>query len=152
VAPRGSRPSTSRCDHQTPSEHLQTSPRRHRSRSIPQAWHHVDQGLPRLVATIKPLPNTFKPHHDDIVLAAYPKCGTTWIKALAFAITNRSRYDFANHPLLTRHPQEVVPYIEIPLHGDTAYIETLPSPRLLATHSPLSCLFPNSSSGSSSSS
>jgi estrone sulfotransferase len=37
--------------------------------------------LPRLAATIKHLPNTFKPRHDDIVLAAYPKRGTTWIKA-----------------------------------------------------------------------
>ncbi|TKW19006.1 hypothetical protein SEVIR_5G477600v4 [Setaria viridis] len=63
---------------------------------------------PRFAATTMHLRNTFEPHHDDIVLATNPKCGTTWIKALAFAITNRSRYEFGNHPLLFRHPQEVV--------------------------------------------
>ncbi|KAJ1287184.1 hypothetical protein BS78_03G411000 [Paspalum vaginatum] len=56
-----------------------------------------------------------------------PKCGTTWMKALAFTITNHSRYEFGNnHPLFTHHPQELA----------------LPSPRLLATYMPLS-LFPH---------
>ncbi|RCV38868.1 hypothetical protein SETIT_8G177100v2 [Setaria italica] len=36
---------------------------------------------------------TFKARHDDIILATNPKCGTTWLKALSFAITNRSHYD-----------------------------------------------------------
>ncbi|TKW18997.1 hypothetical protein SEVIR_5G469300v4 [Setaria viridis] len=98
---------------------------------------------PRFAATIMRLQNTFEARHDDIVLATNPKCGTTWIKALTFAITNRSRYEFGNHPLLFRHPQEVVPFLEIPRDGDMTYVETLPSPRLLATHMPLS-LFPDS--------
>ncbi|WVZ67328.1 hypothetical protein U9M48_016424, partial [Paspalum notatum var. saurae] len=89
---------------------------------------------------------SFKPRHDDIILASNPKCGTTWMKALAFTITNRSRYEFGNnHPLLSRHPQELVPFMEI--HHDTNddpnYLETLPSPRLFTTHMPLS-LFPES--------
>ncbi|TKW18996.1 hypothetical protein SEVIR_5G469200v4 [Setaria viridis] len=98
---------------------------------------------PRFAATIMHLQNTFEPRHDDIVLATNPKCGTTWIKALAFTITNRFRYEFGNHPLLFRHPQEVVPFLEIPRDGDMTYVETLPSLRLLATHMPLS-LFPDS--------
>ncbi|CAO2142244.1 unnamed protein product [Urochloa humidicola] len=85
---------------------------------------------------------SFKARHDDIILATNPKCGTTWLKALTFAIINRAHYDFSKHPLLTRHPQEVIPTIdvEIPLNGDLTCIEKLPSPRILATHMPLSVL------------
>ncbi|KAL6613769.1 hypothetical protein ACP70R_036039 [Stipagrostis hirtigluma subsp. patula] len=69
-----------------------------------------------------------------------PKCGTTWLKALAFAITNRSRYDFdGHHPLLLRHPQEVVPFIESSWNRDLDF-ETLSSPRILAAHMPVSLL------------
>ncbi|CAM0147812.1 unnamed protein product [Urochloa decumbens] len=104
---------------------------------------------PRIAATIMRLQSSFRPRHDDIILASNPKCGTTWMKALAFVITNRSRYDIENnHPLLSCHPHEVVPFIEIPLNGDMNYVETLPSPRLLATHMPLS-LFPKSLAASS---
>jgi estrone sulfotransferase len=85
---------------------------------------------------------SFKARCDDIILATNPKCGTTWLKALSFAITNRSHYDSGNHPLLTRHPQEVIPTIdvEIPLNGDLTFIEKLQSPRILATHLPFSLL------------
>jgi hydroxyjasmonate sulfotransferase len=88
--------------------------------------------------------DNFKPRSDDVILATHPKSGTTWLKALAFAITNRSRYSFADHPLLKQNPQKVVPFIGS--HGgDLDYIETLPSPRLLSTHLPLSLLPPTMS-------
>ncbi|WVZ67322.1 hypothetical protein U9M48_016418 [Paspalum notatum var. saurae] len=99
-------------------------------------WIH-----PLFLKSILRLHTSFKPRHDDITLASNPKCGTTWMKALAFTITNRSRYEFDNnHPLLTRHPQELVPSMEIPrdTNDDLKYLEALPSPRLLATHMPLS--------------
>jgi hydroxyjasmonate sulfotransferase len=89
--------------------------------------------------------NGFKARPDDTILVSNPKCGTTWLKALAFTITNRSRHDFDHrHPLLSQHPQRVVPFIEI-LQGnkDFSHLEKLPSPRLVATHMPLS-LFPES--------
>jgi hypothetical protein len=86
----------------------------------------------------------FKPRPDDIILATQPKCGTTWLKALAFVVANRARYDFGDHPLLTRHPQHIVPFIEIPDGtGGGNDIEALPSPRLLATHMPMSLLPPD---------
>ncbi|RLN29462.1 hypothetical protein C2845_PM05G23710 [Panicum miliaceum] len=56
----------------------------------------------------------FVPRADDAILATFPKCGTTWLKALAFSITNRSRHMLAHHPLLTRHPQDTVPFLELP--------------------------------------
>ncbi|KAJ1287189.1 hypothetical protein BS78_03G411500 [Paspalum vaginatum] len=103
---------------------------------------------PRFASTIARLHNNFKPRHDDTILASNPKCGTTWLKALAFAVTTQSRSRYGNdlatdHPLLSRHPQELVPFIEVPLDGDLAQLEALPSPRLLSTHMPLSMLFPD---------
>jgi hypothetical protein len=85
----------------------------------------------------------FKPRSDDIILATHPKSGTTWLKALAFSIFNRSRCSVDNdkHPLLTTTPQKVVPFIGA-VGGDLDYLETLPSPRLLSTHLPLSLLPP----------
>jgi estrone sulfotransferase len=99
-------------------------------------WFH-----PSFAKSILHVQDSFKPRPEDTILATNPKCGTTWLKALAFAITKRSQYDFANHPLLSRHPHEVVPFIEIPREaGDYSFVETLPCPRLLATHIPLSLL------------
>jgi hydroxyjasmonate sulfotransferase len=86
----------------------------------------------------------FQPRPDDVVLATFPKCGTTWLKALAFTILNRSRYPIAgdDHPLLTNSPQELVPYLELPHRHPypMAELEALPSPRLLSTHLPLTLL------------
>ncbi|KAL6850285.1 hypothetical protein ACP4OV_020912 [Aristida adscensionis] len=92
--------------------------------------------------TIIQLHGSFCARPDDIILATNPKCGTTWLKAAAFSITNRTRYSLSSddHPLLTRHPQELVPFIEIPWDGDLKYMDTLPSPRLLSTHMPHSIL------------
>ncbi|CAO2195971.1 unnamed protein product [Urochloa humidicola] len=95
---------------------------------------------PQTAKRVMLLQDTFKARPDDTILATNPKCGTTWLKALAFTITTRSRYDFHDHPLLTHHPQEVVPFLEIPTNEDLTYVETLPSPRLLATHMPMSLL------------
>ncbi|XP_062187838.1 cytosolic sulfotransferase 18-like [Phragmites australis] len=94
--------------------------------------HHADK--------IMLLQDSFNARPDDTILATNPKCGTTWLKALAFTITNRSRYDFSNHPLLTSHPHEIISFLEVPLGKELTYVEKLPSPRLLATHMPLSLL------------
>ncbi|VAH38399.1 unnamed protein product [Triticum turgidum subsp. durum] len=85
--------------------------------------------------------DNFKPRRDDIILATHPKSGTTWLKALAFTISARSRCDLTDSPLLTTNPQRVVPFIGA-VGGDLDFLETLPSPRLLATHLPPSLLPP----------
>ncbi|KAK9910568.1 hypothetical protein M0R45_034524 [Rubus argutus] len=44
----------------------------------------------------------FPASDSDIVLASVPKTGTTWLKALTFAVVNRHRFAInKNHPLLT---------------------------------------------------
>ncbi|XP_059635462.1 flavonol 3-sulfotransferase-like [Cornus florida] len=73
----------------------------------------------------------------DILLATYPKCGTTWLKALIFAITNRSFFDFASHPLLTNNPHGCIPTLEGLVQNNNASTTlSLSSARLLATHIP----------------
>ncbi|KAG7651644.1 Cytosolic sulfotransferase 18 [Arabidopsis thaliana] len=55
----------------------------------------------------------FQARPSDFLVCSYPKTGTTWLKALTFAIANRSRFDDSSNPLLKRNPHEFVPYIEI---------------------------------------
>ncbi|XP_010537408.1 PREDICTED: cytosolic sulfotransferase 16-like [Tarenaya hassleriana] len=55
----------------------------------------------------------FRARPDDFVICSYPKTGTTWLKALTFAIINRFKFDEATSPLLKRLPHEFVPYLEV---------------------------------------
>ncbi|EMS61660.1 Sulfotransferase 17 [Triticum urartu] len=101
---------------------------------------------PPAVQSVKIVQEQFKARPDDILLITYPKCGTTWLKALAFTVTNRFRHAVTgdDHPLLTHHPQDLVPFLEMPyrqLHP-LADLEKLPSPRILSTHMPVTLLPP----------
>ncbi|XP_043721468.1 cytosolic sulfotransferase 15-like [Telopea speciosissima] len=75
---------------------------------------------------------------SDIILVTTPKSGTTWLKALTFAILNRRRYIFSQNPLLTDNPHDLVPFFEFKLYTDNQLpnLADLPSPRLFATHIP----------------
>ncbi|CAN1296897.1 Cytosolic sulfotransferase 1 [Linum perenne] len=61
----------------------------------------------------------FNPNPNTTILCSYPKTGTTWLKALSFAISNRTH----NHnspsqsPLLTELPHNCVPFIELLDHN-----------------------------------
>ena len=59
----------------------------------------------------------FKPQPNDVILSSTPKSGTTWLKALAFAITTRSRVNESTNPLLTRLAHDCVPFLEFKLHS-----------------------------------
>ncbi|XP_062192534.1 cytosolic sulfotransferase 15-like [Phragmites australis] len=104
---------------------------------------------PQAAKSVELVQAQFQPRSDDIILATFPKCGTTWLKALAFTIANRSRHTVTSHghPLLTNHPQDLVPFLEI--HGRALHpveeLEALPSPRLLSTHLPYALLPSNTS-------
>ena len=100
--------------------------------------------LPAIHARLRPRPS-------DVFLASFPKSGTTWLKALAFATAHRATHppSDAGHPLRRMNPHECVQFMEMDpeLRRDTGSLleefEQLASPRVLATHLPY-CLLPES--------
>ncbi|OMO72992.1 hypothetical protein COLO4_27333 [Corchorus olitorius] len=83
------------------------------------------------------------PQPSDIILSTSPKCGSTWLRALMFAIINRNTYDFETHPLLTTNPHDLVPFFEGYMRRDGSYsgrVDSLPSPWFLSSHLPHSLL------------
>jgi hypothetical protein len=90
---------------------------------------------------------------EDTLLVTTPKSGTTWLKALTFALLNRKKYPniHNNHPLLTTNPHVLVPFLEVDIYYDKDFVtdlKTLSLPRLLSTHIPY-VLLPKSVKNSS---
>ncbi|MCL7035572.1 hypothetical protein MKW94_020465 [Papaver nudicaule] len=83
----------------------------------------------------------FQALDTDLVLVTNPKCGTTWLKALCFAIVNRFHFDNPKqyHPLLTNNPHILVPFLEnlymIDQNPDLSCL-SFNATRLLSTHIP----------------
>lgn len=90
----------------------------------------------------------FEARPSDVLLASFPKSGTTWLKALAFATLRRADHppQDVEHPLRRRNPHDCIEFIEeafAPLAGEDTggdVFAALPSPRLLATHLPYTLL------------
>ncbi|KAA8542585.1 hypothetical protein F0562_023737 [Nyssa sinensis] len=95
------------------------------------------------------LQNHLRNRPTDIILAAFMKCGTTWLRTLMFAIMNRSLYDFSSHPLLKTGPHDCFPFLDAYIYENYPItdLEVLPSPRLFATHIPYT-LLPESATAS----
>ncbi|ESQ35476.1 hypothetical protein EUTSA_v10009721mg [Eutrema salsugineum] len=86
---------------------------------------------------------SFEPQETDIIVASFPKSGTTWLVALAFALVRRSKYlSNDGHPLLSHNPHDLVPFLEIELYNnvnksskpDLTKFSSSSSPRLFSTH------------------
>ncbi|CAO2830169.1 unnamed protein product [Amaranthus hypochondriacus] len=86
----------------------------------------------------------FQAHDTDIILTTSPKCGTTWLKALAYVIVNRKNSfpTQENHPLLSYNPHDLVPFLELKVYVDNKVpnLTKIPSPRVFATHLPVESL------------
>ncbi|KAF2320826.1 hypothetical protein GH714_031093 [Hevea brasiliensis] len=80
-----------------------------------------------------------KAQPTDIFICSHPKSGTTWLKALSFAILTRKRFsDSSTNPLLSELPHDVMPFIDILAFTDiTSRDPELP---LLSTHMPYTSL------------
>ncbi|KAK8567487.1 hypothetical protein V6N13_105453 [Hibiscus sabdariffa] len=82
----------------------------------------------------------FQAEDSDILLVTTPKSGTTWLKAMVFALMNRDQYPNNNdhHPLLSENPHVLVPFLELRLYidGQVGDFTTFRSPRLFGTHLP----------------
>ncbi|RDX65916.1 Cytosolic sulfotransferase 15, partial [Mucuna pruriens] len=46
---------------------------------------------------------------DKLILSLRKETGTTWLKALTFAVVNHQHFSIENHPLLTSNPHDLVP-------------------------------------------
>ncbi|KAL7161158.1 hypothetical protein ACSBR2_041757 [Camellia fascicularis] len=85
----------------------------------------------------------FKARPTDVLLISIPKSGTTWRKAVIFAIMKRTCYNNStDHPLLYSSPHNCIPFLEFKLFGEPpiADVENMPSARLFATHIPYTSL------------
>ncbi|CAA7055152.1 unnamed protein product [Microthlaspi erraticum] len=74
----------------------------------------------------------FKARPIDFFLCSYPKTGTTWLKALTFAIVNRSRFNDSTNLLLKHNPHDLVPFIE----KDFASVQNDKANTLFSAHLP----------------
>jgi len=94
--------------------------------------------------------NNFQKHFQakasDVIVASFPKSGTTWLKALTFSILNRKRLSsLENHPLLTSNPHELVPFLDFIFRADNiqdklSHLSKMTEPRVFGTHIPFSSL------------
>lgn len=78
-------------------------------------WNHSNANFS--VEAIMALQDDFQAQPTYVFLASHAKSGTTWLKALAFAIMNRTKFKLGigsspTHPLLTISPHDCVPFIE----------------------------------------
>jgi len=117
---------------------------------VPNHYFYFFQGFwapPSQIKSIISFQNHFQAKDSDVVVASIPKTGTTWLKALTFAIVNRNRFSsLENHPLLTSNSHELVPTLESNVYVDTISqfpkfdISDMIEPRLFGTHIPFASL------------
>ena len=70
----------------------------------------------------------FRPRSDDVFIATYPKCGTTWVQQIVHAL--RSEGDMAFDEIT-----EVVPWLELAHDlGVNPHLEQRANPRAFKTH------------------
>ncbi|CAH2048053.1 unnamed protein product [Thlaspi arvense] len=89
----------------------------------------------------------FQPQDTDIILASFPKSGTTWLKALTVSLLERSKKHSSDdeHILLSDNPHGIVPFFEIDVFHESSSpdLSKFSSfPRLFSTHMPLHTMKP----------
>ncbi|TVU28023.1 hypothetical protein EJB05_19530, partial [Eragrostis curvula] len=105
-------------------------------------WYPAHMLAPMLAAR-----DTFAARPTDVILSTMPKAGTTWLKALAFAVAHRGRHapGDSRHPLLRSSPHDLVPFLHSLYRNHRSIspatlLDAMPAPRVLAVHSPFSAL------------
>ncbi|CAN0862894.1 Cytosolic sulfotransferase 15 [Linum grandiflorum] len=100
---------------------------------------------PKQIQAILAFQAHFQVKDTDVLVASIPKSGTTWLKALVFSISNRTRFPILPtnpkqqpHPLLVSNPHDLVPFFEYKLYTSTD--DHPPVHLLFATHIPFDSL------------
>jgi len=68
----------------------------------------------------------FAPERGDVILATYPKCGTTWMQNILYMLHNDGREIAADMSV-----RELVPHLE---EMGADFVARMPGPRLIKTH------------------
>ncbi|WOG83528.1 hypothetical protein DCAR_0102704 [Daucus carota subsp. sativus] len=89
-----------------------------REEGITSAYSYQYQGFwyaPRSLPGLIDCQNQFQARENDIFLVTAPKSGTTWLKAVLYALMNREACHPQDpaHPLLKQNPHQLVPFLEI---------------------------------------
>ncbi|KAL2248351.1 cytosolic sulfotransferase 12-like [Sesamum indicum] len=100
--------------------------------------------LPQSIEGVIRVNKNFRPLPSDVILASFPKTGTTWLKALLYSIVNPS----SKHRLTVENPHSLVPFLEyFDSYGKPPYESTtVVSPdanhcrRIFSTHMPYQLL------------
>ncbi|XWS64909.1 hypothetical protein CRYUN_Cryun05aG0044600 [Craigia yunnanensis] len=58
----------------------------------------------------------FQALDSDIIVIIFPKCGTTWLKALTFSIVNHNQFAREENPLLSLGPHQLVRFFEYDIY------------------------------------
>ncbi|XP_063948269.1 cytosolic sulfotransferase 13-like [Daucus carota subsp. sativus] len=76
-----------------------------------QGYWHTPLGLQGMIDCQQ----HFRPRENDVFLVTAPKSGTTWMKAILYAIVHRQKHhpQDAQHPLRQKTPHQLVPFFEI---------------------------------------
>ncbi|GMJ01670.1 sulfotransferase 2A, ARABIDOPSIS THALIANA SULFOTRANSFERASE 2A [Hibiscus trionum] len=83
---------------------------------------------------------------SDVMVATFPKCGTTWLKALTFSTLYRTQFarDEIEHPSLTSTPHQLVRQLEYDVYFNNPCLDLdnicVYRPRLFGTHVPYASL------------
>jgi len=108
--------------------------------AIPELYLFQEFWCPSiLIKEVNIFQKQFEAKDSDIIVASFPKSGTTWLKAITFAIVKRQCFSsIDNHPLLTSNPHELVPAVEFMYRGDVDCPKI--EPRIFGTHVPFPSL------------
>ncbi|XP_017628641.1 cytosolic sulfotransferase 15-like [Gossypium arboreum] len=86
----------------------------------------------------------FQACDSDIIVSTFPKCGTTWLKALTFSTLYRNQFAWDENPLLTFGPHQPVRFLECDIYLNNPFPDLqnvcVYQPRLLSTHLPYASL------------
>ncbi|KAK1387246.1 Sulfotransferase [Heracleum sosnowskyi] len=115
-----------------------------KERSLVTSYKYQYQGFwysPPLLQGVINCQKHFKPRENDIFIVTAPKSGTTWMKAILYALINREAHppQTLHHPLLNKAPRDLVPFLEF--LSPSEYDSVCNSPdrrmRIFATHIPV---------------